>query len=166
MIAPQHLREPTLSCVRLLFAPLGLFDGLTGRKRKRKRGALGAFHHVAPYPVAFTSPLDGANLELVCSVKCPPQCSVHAMGDVPINRSGFAHGFRPLEGADNPPPTPTQRNLTQRGAVVPSSGFLSALSQQTPVDAQVGAIGVGLGSLRKRRRLPGPLGFLQQGHSG
>ena len=87
------------------------------------------------------------------------------MGDVPINPSGFAHGFRPLEGADNPPPTPTQRNVTQRDVVVPGGGFLSALSQQTP-DDPVAAMGVGLGSSRKRRRLPGPLGLLQQGHSG
>eukprot|EP00752_Nemacystus_decipiens_P008272 g7396.t1 len=88
------------------------------------------------------------------------------MGDVPINPSGFAHGFRPLEGSDNPPPTPTQRNLTQRDVMAPGAGFLSALSQQPPGDAAAGAMGIGLGSSRKRRRLPGPLALLQQGHSG
>eukprot|EP00903_Cladosiphon_okamuranus_P019218 g17672.t1 len=86
------------------------------------------------------------------------------MGDVPINPSGFAHGFRPLDGAGNPPPTPTQRNITQREEVVPGGGVLSVLTQQTLADSD--AMGIGLGSSRKRRRLPGPLAFLQQGHSG
>lgn len=89
------------------------------------------------------------------------------MGDVPINPSGFAHGFRPLDGSDNPPPTPTQRDVTQRDdVVVPGGGFLSAPSQQTPYDAPAGAVGAGLASSKKRRRLPGPLALLQQGHPG
>lgn len=109
-----------------------------------------------------TPPFNQSRLPLLSDKKFT-RC---AMGDVPINPSGFAHGFRPLDGAVNPPPTPTQRNATQRDVVVPAGGFLSALSQQTPGDAPAGAMSIGMASSRKRRRLPGPLALLQQGHSG
>ncbi|CAB1107626.1 unnamed protein product [Ectocarpus sp. CCAP 1310/34] len=86
------------------------------------------------------------------------------MGEVPINPTGFAHGFRPLEG-DHPPATPTQRNATAASQSVQHAGsFLSAMSQPpTPAGAHGGAVGMGFGPSRKRRRLPGPLAFLQHG---
>ncbi|CAM9142835.1 unnamed protein product [Ectocarpus sp. 4 AP-2014] len=86
------------------------------------------------------------------------------MGEVPINPTGFAHGFRPLEG-DYPPATPTQRNATAASQSVQRAGsFLSAMSQPpTPAGAHGGAGGMGLGPSRKRRQLPGPLAFLQHG---
>ncbi|CAM9502581.1 unnamed protein product, partial [Ectocarpus fasciculatus] len=85
------------------------------------------------------------------------------MGEVPINPTGFAHGFRPLEG-DHPPATPTQRNATAASQPIPAGSFLSAMSQPpTPAGAHDGAGGMGLGPSRKRRRLPGPLAFLQHG---
>ncbi|CAN0026633.1 unnamed protein product, partial [Pylaiella littoralis] len=89
------------------------------------------------------------------------------MGEVPINPTGFAHGFRPLEG-DHPPPTPTQRDINTPHFVLPG-GSLSASSQQHTQTQSLAVYpdhaGAGLSSMRKRRRLPGPLAFLQHGGS-
>lgn len=91
------------------------------------------------------------------------------MGDVPINPTGFAHGFRPLEG-DHPPPTPTQRDLILRpgsnghqeqfSADCNGLSFLSASSRATTQNPVVDS---SLGPSRKKRRFPGPLAFLQHG---
>lgn len=89
------------------------------------------------------------------------------MGEVPINPTGFAHGFRPIENAaDHPPPTPTQRNITQQGDEDLPGGLSAVTQTQAAGLAPVGVMGAVWGSSKKRRRLPGPLAFLQQGGSG
>lgn len=96
------------------------------------------------------------------------------MGDgrIPVQRpTGLAHGFRPLEG-DHPPPTPTQRDVTsdvggellsanQYGCL--DSSRRSAMSRNDPSVARDGGVDEGIPPpSKKRRRLPGPLAFLQQ----
>ena len=83
------------------------------------------------------------------------------MGDVPINSTGFAQRFRPLEG-DHPPPTPTQQSAVPPG--FPNAGLLS--QSQRSSHGGGGGMSGGLDWPRKRRRLPGPLAFFQQGGSG
>ncbi|CAM9602001.1 unnamed protein product [Choristocarpus tenellus] len=70
-------------------------------------------------------------------------------------RSGFAHDFRPIEG-EAPPLTPSQP-----GERFPSGQAVFASLAGTPSqrDAWDGAVGEEMG-LRKRRRFPGPLAFL------
>lgn len=91
--------------------------------------------------------------------------------DLPINPTGFAHGFRPLEG-DHPPLTPTpstcfndnqntHRDIKNDQGRQGDALFRGLSGASTVVVAQEG--GDGGGSTRKRRRLPGPLAFLQLG---
>eukprot|EP00904_Undaria_pinnatifida_P000390 jgi/Undpi1/10351/HiC_scaffold_29.g12801.m1 len=88
------------------------------------------------------------------------------MGDIPVNPTGFAHGFRPLDG-DHPPATPTQRGAAP--AAFPNASFFTPsqpAASQSASHSQAGSGMGGMGGARKRRRLPGPLAFLQQGGAG
>lgn len=80
--------------------------------------------------------------------------------DVSMNPRGFTHDFRPLSGDNNPPPTPTQQEqqYQHEGRVFETLSALGTAGTQ-------GGLGGGEG-LKRRRRLPGPLAFFQQGEAG